>query len=59
LVVAPGRGDNRLAQQQRGRAWLAAMSDYELADIGLSRPDLSRVFHPSFDRDLNQRGINF
>jgi uncharacterized protein YjiS (DUF1127 family) len=37
---------------------LAAMSDYELADIGLSRSDLSRVFQPSFGQDLYQRGIS-
>ncbi len=32
------------------------MSDYELADIGLSRSDLSRVFEPGFSQDLYQRG---
>jgi uncharacterized protein YjiS (DUF1127 family) len=38
-------------------AELQAMSDYELADIGLSRSDLSRVFKPGFSQDLYQRGI--
>ena len=32
------------------------MSDYELADIGLTRSDLSRVFKPGFSQDLYQRG---
>jgi uncharacterized protein YjiS (DUF1127 family) len=36
---------------------LVLMSDFELADIGLSRSDLSRVFQPEFSQDLNQRGI--
>jgi uncharacterized protein YjiS (DUF1127 family) len=36
---------------------LRAMSDYELADIGLSRSDLSRVFEPGFGHDLYQRGL--
>jgi uncharacterized protein YjiS (DUF1127 family) len=35
---------------------LAAMSDYELADIGLNRSDLSRVFDPRFNLDLRDRG---
>jgi uncharacterized protein YjiS (DUF1127 family) len=38
-------------------AELRVMSDYELADIGLSRSDLSRVFEPGFNQDLYQRGI--
>jgi uncharacterized protein YjiS (DUF1127 family) len=38
-------------------AELRAMSDYELADIGLSRSDLSRVFEPGFSQDLYQRGV--
>ncbi len=38
-------------------AELQAMSDYELADIGLSRSDLSRVFEPGFGQDLYQRGV--
>jgi uncharacterized protein YjiS (DUF1127 family) len=36
---------------------LSAMSDYELADIGLNRSDLSRVFKPNFSQDLYQRGV--
>jgi uncharacterized protein YjiS (DUF1127 family) len=31
---------------------LAAMSDYELADIGLTRSDLPRVFKPDFEQDF-------
>jgi uncharacterized protein YjiS (DUF1127 family) len=38
-------------------AELHAMSDYELADIGLSRSDLSRVFEPGFSQDLYHRGV--
>jgi uncharacterized protein YjiS (DUF1127 family) len=35
---------------------LAAMSDRELIDIGISRSDLSRVFDPALNRDVSQRG---
>jgi uncharacterized protein YjiS (DUF1127 family) len=38
---------------------LAAMSDHELADIGLSRSDLSRVFEPRFNQDMYQHGAGF
>ena len=38
-------------------AELAAMSDRELLDIGLSRVDVGRVFRPDFNEDLRQRGI--
>jgi uncharacterized protein YjiS (DUF1127 family) len=38
-------------------AELGAMSDYELADIGLSRSDLSRVFKAGFNQELYQRGV--
>jgi uncharacterized protein YjiS (DUF1127 family) len=37
-------------------AELAAMSNYELMDIGLTRSDLSRVFDPAFNQDLRTRG---
>ena len=37
-------------------AELAAMSDYELSDIGLSRSDLSRVFKPGFSQDMHRSG---
>ncbi len=40
-------------------AELRAMSDRELADIGLSRCDLSRAFQSGFGQDLHQRGIAF
>ena len=43
--------------EQAAAAELSAMSDYELADIGLSRSDLSRVFKPGFDQDLYQGGL--
>jgi uncharacterized protein YjiS (DUF1127 family) len=35
---------------------LAAMSDRELIDIGISRSDLSRVFDPAFSQELSRRG---
>jgi len=44
-------------RNSEAEAELQAMSDRELADIGLSRSDLSRVFRPGFDLDLYQRGV--
>jgi uncharacterized protein YjiS (DUF1127 family) len=38
-------------QRRQVMAELALMSDRELADIGLSRSDLSRVFDPAFAAD--------
>lgn len=38
-------------QRRQVAAELALMSDRELADIGLSRADLSRVFDPGFAAD--------
>ena len=35
---------------------LNGFSERELADIGLSRSDIHRVFDPSFARDYAQRG---
>jgi uncharacterized protein YjiS (DUF1127 family) len=35
---------------------LAAMSDRELMDIGLTRADAGRVFEPEFNADLRDRG---
>lgn len=43
-----------VAEAPRRRAVLdelSALSDYELADIGLSRSGISRVFDPTFARD--------
>ena len=43
-----------VAETPRRRAVLdelSALSDYELADIGLSRNSISRVFDPTFVRD--------
>jgi len=39
-------------------AELAAMSNYELMDIGLTRSDINRVFEPDFNQDLRTRGGN-
>lgn len=44
------RRNNEIASE------LAAMSDRELTDIGISRCDLPRVFDPAFGQDLGQRG---
>ena len=49
----------RLAEWQRRRtviAEMATMTDHELADIGLSRADLGRVFDPSFAAEHARRG---
>jgi uncharacterized protein YjiS (DUF1127 family) len=35
---------------------LSGMSDRQLADIGLSRSDLTRVFDATHNQDLGQRG---
>ena len=35
---------------------LSAMSDRQLADIGISRSDLARVFDAAHNQDLGQRG---
>jgi uncharacterized protein YjiS (DUF1127 family) len=35
---------------------LSAMSDRQLADIGISRSDLARVFDAAYNQDLGQRG---
>jgi uncharacterized protein YjiS (DUF1127 family) len=43
-------------RSSKAAAELAAMTDYELADVGLTRSDLSRVFQPGFNQDLRQRG---
>jgi uncharacterized protein YjiS (DUF1127 family) len=49
----------RYRDWQRARQAMAefsGMSDYELADIGLSRSDVHRVFDPSLCQDLEFRG---
>jgi uncharacterized protein YjiS (DUF1127 family) len=38
---------------------LSRMSDFELADIGLCRSDLARIFEPTSNQDLFQRGAGF
>ena len=43
-------------RNQQTAAELAGMSDYELADIGLARSDLTRVFRSEFNQDLALRG---
>ena len=44
------------SQHAATRAELAGMTDRELADIGLSRYDINRVFDPAFEREYADRG---
>jgi uncharacterized protein YjiS (DUF1127 family) len=43
-------------RDREAAAELAAMSNRELMDIGLTRSDLSRVFDPACNDDLRARG---
>jgi uncharacterized protein YjiS (DUF1127 family) len=43
-------------RDSQAAAELAAMSNHELMDIGLTRSDLGRVFYPAFNLDLRSRG---
>jgi len=43
-------------QERQEAAELASLTDRELADIGVSRSDLGRIFQPAFNSDLRQRG---
>jgi uncharacterized protein YjiS (DUF1127 family) len=43
-------------RQQVALGELAMMTDHELADIGLNRGDLHRVFDAKYNRDLLERG---
>jgi uncharacterized protein YjiS (DUF1127 family) len=47
----------RYRERQGVRAELASMTDRELADIGMSRYDISRVFDPEFAREHASRGF--
>jgi uncharacterized protein YjiS (DUF1127 family) len=49
-------GFNAWRQQQVALGELEMMSEHELADIGLSRSDLPRVFDADHNLDLLQRG---
>jgi len=42
-------------ERQTALAEMEMMSDRELADIGLNRGDLSRVFNDNFNQDLRLR----
>jgi uncharacterized protein YjiS (DUF1127 family) len=44
-------------RDREAAAELAAMSDHELMDIGLSRSDIFRVFDKEANQDLRQRGL--
>ena len=45
-------------RDREAAAELAAMSNRELMDIGLTRSDLSRVFDPACNGDLRARGTS-
>jgi uncharacterized protein YjiS (DUF1127 family) len=47
-VAAPMRLVTKLAERHRVMNELARLSDRELADLGMSRYDIPRVFDPSF-----------
>jgi len=44
-------------EQRAALAQLEAMNDRELADIGLTRSDLPRVFNNQLDADLRDRKV--
>ena len=48
LAAAPIRWVRGYAERRRVMTELAQMSDHELADLGLSRYDIPRVFDPEF-----------
>jgi len=43
-------------RERQAMTEFSAMTDYELADIGLSRADVHRVFDPTLSEDLQYRG---
>ena len=51
-----GRACN-LTRRMSVRNELYSMSDRELADIGISRYDIGRVFDPEFAREYAARGL--
>jgi uncharacterized protein YjiS (DUF1127 family) len=46
-----------MGQRRRAILKLQAMSDRDLADIGLGRGDIPRVFDPEFARERNARRV--
>jgi uncharacterized protein YjiS (DUF1127 family) len=64
VAAPPGKPRGLAALMAAFRAWrekrvamdqLAAMTEHELADIGLSRADVARVFDPTRNQDLRDR----
>ena len=51
-IVAHAHAIGAWFEKQAALRELEMMSDRELADIGLARGDLRRVFDPSFDADV-------
>jgi uncharacterized protein YjiS (DUF1127 family) len=47
----------RYRERQAVQAELHAMTDRELADIGMSRYDISRIFDPDFAQEHAHRGL--
>lgn len=44
-------------EKRAALAEMEMMSDHELADIGLSRADLPRVFNDNYNQDLRERDV--
>jgi uncharacterized protein YjiS (DUF1127 family) len=55
LAVAVVRGLRAYAERRRVMRELQEMSDHELADLGLSRYDIPRVFDPAFALERDGR----
>ena len=43
-------------RDQQAMSELTMMSDHQLADLGIGRSDVLRIFDPAFNADLRQRG---
>ena len=55
LVTVPVRWMRNYAERRRTMNELAKMSDRDLADLGLSRYDIPRVFDPAFAAERDPR----
>ena len=57
LIALPTRMVTAFAQRQRVMSELSRMSNRDLADLGLSRHDIPRVFDESFAVEYASRGL--
>ncbi len=55
VVAAPMRLVTKLAERHRVMNELARLSDRDLADLGISRYDIPRVFDPAFGAEHADR----